>query len=276
MSKVWLITGSGSGLGRSIAEAALAKGERVVATARNIEQLDDLVKQYGDQIRTFTLDVTVEEAAQAAVQLALDAFGRLDVLVNNAGYGDIRPFEETSSEDFKRLMDTCFYGVVYLTRAALPIMRQQRSGHILQISSVGGRLATPGSAAYHAAKWAIGGFTEALAMETAHLGVKISALEPGGMRTNWVNRAINNEPQLHPDYEASVGQLLKMMNGLQGNEKGDPVKVAEVVLQLAYADELPAHLLLGKDAVQGAQMAEKQRAADAERWHEVSLSTEYE
>ncbi|GGG69632.1 SDR family NAD(P)-dependent oxidoreductase [Paenibacillus radicis (ex Gao et al. 2016)] len=276
MSKVWLITGSGSGLGRNITEAALAKGERVVATARNIEQLDDLVKQYGDQIRVATLDVTVEEAAQAAVQLALDAFGRLDVLVNNAGYGDIRPFEETSSEDFKKLMDTCFYGVVYLTRAALPIMRNQRSGHILQISSVGGRLATPGSAAYHAAKWAIGGFTEALAMETAHLGIKISALEPGGMRTNWVNRAIQQRPPMLPDYEASVGQLLKMMDGLQGQEKGDPVKVAEVVLQLAYADELPAHLLLGIDAVQGAQFAEKQRAADAERWYEVSRSTEFE
>jgi len=276
MSKVWLITGSGNGLGRNITEAALAKGERVVATARNIEQLDDLVKQYGEQIRVATLDVTNEEAAQAAVQLALSAFGGLDVLVNNAGYGDIRPFEETSSEDFKRLMDTCFYGVVYLTRAALPIMRKQRSGHILQISSVGGRLATPGSAAYHAAKWAIGGFTEALAMETAHFGVKISALEPGGMRTNWVNRAIQTRPQLHPDYEASVGALLKMMDGLQGQEKGDPVKVAEVVLQMAYADELPAHLLLGKDAVQGADFAEKQRAADAERWHAVSFSTEYE
>ncbi|MEK8128869.1 SDR family NAD(P)-dependent oxidoreductase [Paenibacillus filicis] len=276
MSKVWLITGSGSGLGRHITEAALAKGEHVVATARNIEQLDDLVKQYGDLIRVASLDVTVEEAAQEAIQLALDAFGRLDVLVNNAGYGDIRPFEETSSEDFKRLMDTCFYGVVYLTRAALPIMRKQRSGHILNISSVGGRLATPGSAAYHAAKWAVGGFTEALAMETAHFGVKISALEPGGMRTNWVSRAIHTRPQLLPDYEASVGALLNMMDGLQGNEKGDPVKVAEVVLQLAYADELPAHLPLGKDALQGVELADKQRAADAERWHAVSISTEYE
>ncbi|MFF2908038.1 SDR family NAD(P)-dependent oxidoreductase [Paenibacillus sp. NPDC057934] len=276
MSKVWLITGSGSGLGRNITEAALAKGERVVATARNIEQLDDLVKHYGDQIRVATLDVTIEEAAQAAVQLALDAFGRLDVLVNNAGYGDIHPFEETSSEDFKQLMDTCFYGVVYLTRAALPIMRKQRSGHILNISSVGGRLATPGSAAYHAAKWAVGGFTEAVAMETSHFGVKISALEPGGMRTNWVGRAINKRLPLLPDYEASVGALLKMMDGLQGQEQGDPVKVADVVLQLAYADELPAHLLLGVDAAKGAELAEQQRAADAKRWHEVTISTEYE
>ncbi len=161
-------------------------------------------------------------------------------------------------------------------RAALPIMRKQRSGHILQISSVGGRLATPGSTAYHAAKWAIGGFTEALAMETAPFGVKISALEPGGMRTNWVNRASNNRTPLLPDYEPSVGKLLQMMDGLRGHEKGDPVKVAEVVLQLAYADELPAHLVLGKEAAQGAEQAEKQRAADAERWHAVTISTEYE
>ncbi|WP_379135387.1 SDR family NAD(P)-dependent oxidoreductase [Paenibacillus sp. sgz500958] len=166
--------------------------------------------------------------------------------------------------------------VVNLMRAALPIMRKQRSGHILQISSVGGRLATPGSTAYHAAKWAIGGFTEALAMETAPFGVKISALEPGGMRTNWVNRASNNRTPLLPDYEPSVGKLLQMMDGLRGHEKGDPVKVAEVVLQLAYADELPAHLVLGKEAAQGAEQAEKQRAADAERWHAVTISTEYE
>ena len=145
MSKVWLVTGSASGLGRNIAEAVLASGDRLVATARDPRCLEDLVKKYGDPVRTALLDVTDEDAAYAAVQAAADAFGRLDVVVNNAGYGDIAPFEQLSSERFQAVVDTNFYGVVHMTRAALPIMRKQKSGCILQISSVGGRLARPGS-----------------------------------------------------------------------------------------------------------------------------------
>jgi NAD(P)-dependent dehydrogenase (short-subunit alcohol dehydrogenase family) len=157
MSKVWLVTGSASGLGRNIAEAVLASGDRLVATARDPRRLDDLVEKYGDHVRNAPLDVADEAAAYAAVQVAMDAFGRLDMVVNNAGYGDIAPFEQMSSDRFKALIDTNFYGVVYMTRAALPVMRKQRSGCILQISSVGGRLALPGSTGYHAAKWAVGG-----------------------------------------------------------------------------------------------------------------------
>jgi len=185
MSKVWLVTGSASGLGRNITEAVLASGERLVATARDPRRLQDLLDKYGVQVRERQLDVTDETAAEAAVQVAVDAFGRLDVLVNNAGYGDVAPFEQLSSERFKAVIDTNFYGVVNLTRAALPIMRKQKSGCILQISSVGGRLALPGSTPYHAAKWAVGGFTESLAQEVAPFGVRVCALEPGGMRTNW-------------------------------------------------------------------------------------------
>jgi NAD(P)-dependent dehydrogenase (short-subunit alcohol dehydrogenase family) len=142
-------------------------------------------KQHGDHVRAVTPDVTDEGAAQAAVRAAVDTFGRLDVLVNNAGYGDVAPFEQLSSERFKAVMDTNFYGVVYVTRAALAIMRRQKSGCILQISSLGGRLGLPGSSAYYAAKWAVGGFTESLVQEVAPFGVKVCALEPGGMRTNW-------------------------------------------------------------------------------------------
>jgi NAD(P)-dependent dehydrogenase (short-subunit alcohol dehydrogenase family) len=185
MSKVWFVTGSASGLGRDIAEAVLASGDRLVATARNPRRLDELVEKYGDQIRSAPLDVADEDAARAAVQVAIEVFGRLDVVVNNAGYGDIAPFEQLSSERFKALIDTNFYGVVNVTRAVLPLMRKQRSGCILQISSVGGRLTRPGSTGYHAAKWAVGGFTESLAQEVSSFGVKVCALEPGGMRTNW-------------------------------------------------------------------------------------------
>ena len=212
MAKVWLVTGSASGLGRHIADAVLASGDRLVATARDPRRLADLVAQYGEQVRTAPLDVADEQAAYAAVQVAVDAFGRLDVVVNNAGYGDIAPFEQLSAERFKALVDTNFYGVVYVTRAALPIMRKQQSGCILQISSVGGRLALPGSAAYHAAKWAVGGFTEALAQEVAPFGVKMCALEPGGMRTNWGVRANQDTPDLLPEYAPSVGVVIKSLS----------------------------------------------------------------
>ena len=274
MSKVWLITGSASGLGRNIAEAVLATGDPLVATARDPRRLEDLVPKYGHQIRTAPLDVADEEAAKAAVELAVHAFGRLDVLVNNAGYGDIAPFEQLSPERFKAVMDTNFYGVVNLTRAALPVMRKQKSGVILQVSSVGGRVTRPGNSPYHAAKWAVGGFTESLAQEAAPFGVKLCALEPGGIRTNWGKRANQNMPELLPDYEPSVGAFTNAYRSYWGQENSDPAKVAQVILQLAYSDNLPAHLLLGSDAVQHAARAQKAREADAERWHDVSVSTD--
>src|SRR5246127_3709142 len=276
MSKVWLVTGSASGLGRGITEAVLASGARLVATARDPHRLDDVVKKYGDRVRTASLDVADENAANSAVQAAVDAFGRLDVVVNNAGYGDIAPFEQLSSERFKAVVDTNFYGVVNVTRAALPIMRKQKSGCILQISSLGGRLALPGSTAYHAAKWAVGGFTESLAQEVAPFGVKVCALEPGGMRTNWGARANQDTPDLLPDYEPSVGSVVKALASYWGHETSDPVKVAQVVLRLAAADRLPAHLLLGSDATKHASDAEATRAADAERWRDVSVSTDFD
>jgi NAD(P)-dependent dehydrogenase (short-subunit alcohol dehydrogenase family) len=274
MSKVWLVTGSASGLGRNIAEAVLASGDRLVATARDPRRLEDLVKKYGDQVRTAPLDVADEAAAYAAVQVAVDAFCRLDVVVNNAGYGNFSPFEQLSSESFKALVDTNFYGVVNVTRAAIPIMRKQKSGCILQISSVGGRIAVPGNTPYHAAKWAVGGFTESLAKEVAPFGVRVCALEPGGMRTNWGVRAHKDTPDLLPDYERSVGAVIKALDSHWGHENSDPAKVAEVVLRLAASDQLPAHLLLGSDALQYVAQAEATRAADAERWREVSVSTD--
>src|SRR5437660_5842390 len=276
MSRVWLVTGSASGLGRNIAEAVLAAGDRLVATARDPRRLEDLVQKYGDQVRTAALDVTDESAAQAAVQAAAAAFGRLDVVVNNAGYGDIAPFEQLSSERFKAVVDTNFYGVVNVTRAALPIMRTQKSGCILQISSVCGRLARPGNTPYHAAKWAVGGFTESLAQEVAPFGLKVCALEPGGMRTNWGARANQDTPDLLPDYEPSAGSVVKALEAYCAHETGDPVKVAQVILRLVAADRLPAHLLLGSDAAKNAGDAEATRAADAERWRDISVSTDFD
>lgn len=273
--KTWLITGSASGLGRDIAEAVLARGDRLVATARDPKALAPLAEQYGDQVRTAALDVTDAAAAQAAVQLAVDAFGRLDVLVNNAGYGHVSPFEQTSPDDFRAQIDTNFYGVVNVTRAAVPVMRKQRSGHILQISSVGGRMGTPGLSAYQSAKWAVGGFTEVLREELGPLGVKVTALEPGGMRTNWGPRARNNTPELLPDYQQSMGQLVQMLEQYAGREVGDPARIAQIVLQLADHDNPPAHLLLGSDALHYGGSVIAGRAETAERWLDISRASDY-
>jgi len=276
VAKVWLITGSGNGLGRDIAEAALAAGDNVIAGARRTEELAPLVAQYGERVKPVTLEVREEAAAKAAVQVAVDRFGRLDVLVNNAGYGQFAPFEQMSAEDFQAVVDTCFYGVVYTTRAAIPVMRKQKSGHIFQVSSVGGRLAVPGNTPYHAAKWAVGGFSDALAMEVAPFGVKVCTLEPGGVRTNWARRAGKNAPVLLPEYEDSVGSLLKVLRSLEGRAEGDPRKIAEVIVQLANSDEVPVRLILGVDAAQRVQRAEAARASEAEKFRHLTGSTVFE
>src|SRR6202162_1125102 len=271
--KTWLITGSGNGLGLNIAEAALKAGDNVVAGARRTEDLASLVAQYGERVKPVTLEVRDESAAKAAVGLAVDTFGRLDVLVNNAGYGQIAPFEQISAEDFQAIVDTCFYGVVYTTRAAIPVMRGQKSGHIFQVSSVGGRLAVAGNTPYHASKWAVGGFSDALAMEVAPFGVKICTLEPGGIRTNWARRAGQNSPELLPEYEASVGPILKLLQSLDGRSEGDPRKIADVIVQLANSPDVPVRLVLGVDAEKWVQRAEAARADEAEKWRHVTLST---
>jgi NAD(P)-dependent dehydrogenase (short-subunit alcohol dehydrogenase family) len=274
--KTWLITGSGNGLGRNIAEAALEAGDNVVAGARRTEELAPLVAKYGERVKPVTLEVRDEIAAKAAVQLAIDTFGRLDVLVNNAGFGKIAPFEQISAEDFQAIVDTCLYGVVYTTRAAIPVMRRQKSGHIFQVSSVGGRIAYGGNTPYHAAKWAVGGFSDALAVEVAPFGVTVCTLEPGGIRTNWARRAGQNAPDLLPDYETSVGSMLKLLRSHEEYSESDPRKIADVIVKLANSDEVPVRLILGVDAEERVHQAEAARTREAEKWHHLTVSTLFE
>lgn len=275
MSKVWLVTGCSRGLGRSIAETVLAAGERMVATARDPSSLEDLAERYGDQVRLTPLDVTDSAAAQAAVKVAVDAFGRLDVVVNNAGFGHIAPFEQMAGADFRAQIDTNLYGVVNVTRAALPVLRAQKTGHIIQISSAGGRFGMPGLSAYMSAKWAVGGFSEVLAAEVAPIGIKVTVVEPGGMRTDWGVQAEQDMPGLHPDYAPSMGEVMVLLEQHIGQETGDPAKVARVVLGLAHHDNPPVHLLLGSDAVQFVGQAEAARAASDARWRGISCSTDF-
>ena len=233
MEKVWLITGSSSGLGREIAEAALAAGDRVVAGARQLIELSALVEQYGDAIKPVELDVRDESAANSAVEKATQVYGRLDILVNNAGYQYNAPFEQITSEKFRDVVETCLFGVIYTTRAAVPVMRKQRSGHIFQVSSIGGRVTIPGNSPYHAAKWAVGGFSDSLADEVAAFGVKVCTLEPGGIRTNFKDRASKELPELLPEYEATVGPTYKMMAAGAGGSESDPKKIASIVVSLS-------------------------------------------
>ena len=276
MSQTWLITGSARGLGLSIAEAALNAGHNVVATARNVGRLKALEIRFGDKIGVFSLDVTNATQASQAAAFTMQRFGRIDVLVNNAGYGHIEPFELVSPESFKDQIDTNFFGVVNLTRAVLPTMRQQRAGVVINISSVGGRVGTAGLSAYQAAKWAVGGFTEVLANECASFGVKLISVEPGGMRTDWGYTAGGALSSVPADYEPSVGAVLGMLKAYAGHEIGDPVKIAKVILDIALQDKLPAHLILGSDAKHVFTQAEAVRQAEAAAWDEVTTSTNYD
>jgi NAD(P)-dependent dehydrogenase (short-subunit alcohol dehydrogenase family) len=274
MSKIWLITGSGRGLGRDIAEAALAAGDQVLAAARDPKQLDDLVARYGDRIYPFALDVTDAGAAQAAVAAAVERFGRLDVVVNNAGYANLASVEDIAMDDFRAQVETNLFGVVNLTKAALPTLREQGSGHIIQISSVGGRVASAGLSAYQSAKWAVGGFSEVLAQEVAPLGIKVTVIEPGGMRTDWSGSSMSIPPVSAP-YERTVGARAEQVK--RGSwAAGDPAKVAQVVLRVAELTDPPVRLLTGNDAVTYAAAAANARAESDAQWRELSVSTDHE
>jgi NAD(P)-dependent dehydrogenase (short-subunit alcohol dehydrogenase family) len=275
MSKTWLITGSSRGLGRALTKAVLDSGDRVLATARRLDQLDDLVKEYGDAIRPFALDVTDAAAARSAVQAAVDTFGGLDVVANNAGYANSAPIEEMAEDDFRAQLETNLYGVVNVTKAALPLFRKQRSGHFLQFSSIGGRAGgTPGMGAYQTAKFAVEGFSEVLNNEVKPFGVKVTIIEPGGFRTDWGGSSMTLH-QVGDDYDSTVGQINRYRAETDGTQPGDPAKAARAIVGIVATDEPPLRLLLGKDALELAAKASTSRADEAARWADVTTSTDF-
>jgi len=276
MQKNWLVTGSSKGLGREVVRKALEMGDKVLATARNPDLLRDMAAAFPARLELFNLDVTDEDGAKAAVEAGIAAFGRLDVLVNNAGYARIGPFEVLEPRDFRDQVETNLFGVVNMTRAVLPSMRRQRDGHIINISSVGGRVGAPGLSAYQAAKWAVSGFTESVSREVRPFGVKMISVEPGGIRTDWGATAKGRVDQVFPAYEASVGAFLKMMTRFVGNEVGDPAKMAKVIFDLTRLEDLPDHLLLGSDALRVFAEADAARQKASQEWIEVSRATDYD
>ncbi|MER5347596.1 oxidoreductase [Streptomyces mirabilis] len=275
MTKTWLITGSSRGFGRALARHVLDHGHRVVATARRPEQLKDLVERHGDRVRAVALDVTDPAAARAAVQLALDAFGRLDVVANNAGYANSAAIEDMPDEDFRAQIETNLFGVVNVTKAALPVLRRQGSGHFLQFSSIGGRVGgSPGLSAYQTAKFAVEGFSEVLNAEVGPLGIKVTIIEPGGFRTDWGGSSMTALP-VSPAYEETVGAMNRYREQTAATWPGDPARAAKIITDLVGLDEPPLRLLLGAGAVEMAAGASRSRAAEAERWADISRSADF-
>ncbi len=271
-AQIWFITGTSSGFGRAFAEHALAGGHAVVATARNPAALQDLVAAAPERVLAVALDVTRPGDAEAAVKAAVDRFGRIDVLVNNAGYGIVGAVEETSDAELRALMETNFFGAVAVTRAALPVLRAQRGGAVVNISSLGGQLSFAGFGAYSASKFAIEGLSEALAQELAPFGVKVLIVEPGQFRTNLAGTAMRHMPEIDA-YGAAVGPTRAFAHTMHGTQVGDPRKAAAAVERALAAPATPLRLALGADAVDAIRGHGERLLADLAAWEAVARDT---
>jgi NAD(P)-dependent dehydrogenase (short-subunit alcohol dehydrogenase family) len=275
MAKTWLVTGSSRGLGRALCVAALDRGDNVVATARRPADLSDLTDAYGDRVSPVALDVSDAAAAETAVAAAVDTFGRLDVVANNAGSANSAPIEHTSLDEFRRQIETNLLGVIYVSKAALPQFRAQRSGHYLQFSSIGGRVGgTPGIAPYQAAKFGVEGFSLVLGSELKPFGVKVTIVEPGSFRTDWAGSSMRIDDG-GPEYAESVGFMSRYRRDSEGKAPGDPAKAAEVLLQVVDMDDPPQRLPLGSDALGIAEQHNRTLAEELATWADLSRATDF-
>ncbi|MES2170917.1 MAG: SDR family NAD(P)-dependent oxidoreductase [Actinomycetota bacterium] len=273
--QVWFITGSSRGLGRALATAALDAGDRVVATARDPKQLDGLVEKYGDRVMPLALDVTDADQARTALAAGNARFGRLDVIVNNAGYSNVSPIESTVDEDFREQFETNFWGVYNVSKAAIPVLRAQGGGLVMQFSSIGGRLGgSPGIASYQAAKFAIDGFSRVLRVETAPFGVKVLVVEPSGFKTDWAGSSMTVH-EIPEGYESTVGAMNSRMRQNPIGPAGDPERAASILVQVAKREDIPYHLPLGVNAVEGAIMLDRSLLESDQRWAAVGRSADF-
>lgn len=275
MKKIWFITGTSRGLGRSLTEAVLAKGDFVAATARNTNALKGFSEKYPDQVFAIKLDVTELAQVQKAVGEAVAHFGRIDVLVNNAGFGIIGAAEAFTDEQVRSQLETNLYAPIAVTRTVLPYMRKQRSGRILQISSIGGRVGNAGLTMYQAAKFGLSGFSEALAKEVAPLGIFVTSVEPGGFRTDWAGASMTYATQVE-GYEISVDKRVDFFKGGSFVPMGDPDKAAKAMVDLVESPEPPLHLILGSEGVAIVKAADEAKKAELEKWIDVSTSTDHD
>ncbi|SON58677.1 3-oxoacyl-[acyl-carrier-protein] reductase FabG [Mycobacterium simulans] len=277
MSKVWFLTGASRGFGLEIARAILSQGDRVVATARHADQIRTQLPDAGDALLPVDLDVTNADQVTQAVKAAIDNFGGIDVLVNNAGRGLLGAVEEASDAAVRAVYEVNVFGALTVQRAVLPVMRRQRSGHIINISSVGGLLGSPGWGIYNSTKFALEGFSEALAKEVKPLGIHVTIVEPGYFRTDFLDASsLGTEQTVIADYESTAGAMRAHALDVNHAQPGDPVKAASAIVDIASAPEPPVHLLLGTDCVQAVEQKIKELKADIAAWRTVSLSTDHD
>lgn len=275
MSKVWFITGTSTGFGRDLAELALEMGNKVVATARKPETLSELTAKYGDSVLAVALDVTKPDTITNAVQAATDKFGRIDVLVNNAGYGVFGGFEEITEQQFREQYETNVFGVIAVTQAILPLLRAQRSGHILNVSSVAGLSAMPGFSAYASSKFALEGISEALAAEVRPLGIHVILVEPGAFRTAFGTTGISTGANPLPDYAPTTNGTIAWLEGMIGKQPGDPKKAAQAMLAIVEDPAPSLRLVLGGDALGMARQKIDSLTANLNQYESITNSTDY-
>ena len=271
MSKVWLITGCSTGFGRNLAQEVLSKGEKVAVTARNTNDVKDLSDKYPETAFAVALDVTKPEQVKDAVQKAVEKFGRIDVLVNNAGIGYFGAIEESEEDQVRRMFEINFFGLAAVTKEVLPVLRKQHSGHIVNISSVGGSVALPGVGMYNATKFAVTGYSEALAKELAPLGIKVTVIAPSGFRTDWAGRSANNTKIVIDDYKETAHAIQDTIRGYSGNQPGDPVRAAQAIIKIVETENAPVRLFLGAGALKGIRNKIAEMQTDIDAWEETTM-----
>ena len=274
MSRTWLITGCSRGLGRALAESVIKAGDNLVATARDPDSLAPLIAESEGRAVAQALDVTDAEAAARAITLAVDRFGSLDVVVNNAGYGNVAPIEDTSIKEFREQIETNLFGTIIVTKAAIPLFRERRAGRFVQISSIGGRAGAMGRAPYSAAKFGVEGFSEVLAGEMAPFGVHVTIVEPGGFRTDFAG-ASTKIADGHAAYADTVGKTAMMQRTYDGRQPGDPARAAAAIIAVTRADKPPLRLVLGRDAYARAERTDEARLVELRAWRSASESTDF-
>jgi len=274
-NKVWFITGCSTGFGRELAKEVLTAGYKAVVTARKISDVEDIVKEFPENAFAVKLDVTKPDEIKAAVEQATKHFGTIDILVNNAGIGYFGAIEESEDEEVRRMFEINFWGLANTTKAVLPIMRAQKSGHILNVASIGGLVGFPAVGFYNATKFAVDGYSDALSKELAPLGIKVTVICPSGFRTDWAGRSANNSKIVIDDYKATAEANKNNIRGYSGNQPGDPVRAAKAIVKAVEAEHPPLHLLLGVAALKGARNKLEVLKKDFDAWAETTEGADF-
>jgi NAD(P)-dependent dehydrogenase (short-subunit alcohol dehydrogenase family) len=275
MSKVWFITGCSTGFGRELATYTASLGNHVVVAARNTDDVKDIISAYPDNTLAVKLDVTKPDQIKEAVNAAVAKWGTVDVLVNNAGIGYFGAIEESEEEEVRRMFEINFFGLAKMTQEVLPIMRKQRSGHIVNIASIGGLRSFPAVGFYNATKYAVDGLSEALSKETAPLGIKVTIVAPSGFRTDWAGRSANNSKIVIDDYKTTAEANKESIRGYSGNQPGDPKRAAKAIVKAVESANPPLRLLLGAAALKGARAKLEELKADFDTWEETTVGADF-